>query len=587
MGGLTDAAPWWGAWPDGDGTRFQVWAPACDTAWLLTEDDAPLAMTADGDGGFHVTHACAHGTRYRFRLGGEVVPDPASRWQPDGVDGPSAVLDPQTYIWKSASWKGRPWEEVVLYELHAGVCGGFDGVRRQLPLLARLGVTAIELMPVGTFPGARNWGYDGVMPYAPAAAYGAPDALKALVDEAHAHGLMVFLDVVYNHFGPHGNFLPRYAPDFFRPDTPTPWGDAIDFDAPHVQRYFIDNARMWLHEYRIDGLRLDAVHAMTPPAFLGQLRDAIRASVPPDRHVHLVLENEHNTASWLGPCGYDAQWNDDFHNALHVLLTGESEGYYAAFADAPEHHLARVLAEGFAYQGQPDPRGQVRGEPSAHVAPRHFVAFAQNHDQIGNRAFGDRLCGQLPQARLRAAMALTALTPMVPLFFMGEPWGAEAPFPFFTDFAPPLDEAVREGRRREFARFAAFADSDARARIPDPNAPATYAAAHVDPADATHGAGAAHAGWFAQLLALRRDLLVPRLRRLRAEGATVAGPGAVAAAWHDGTTRIALCLNLGPSPVRFPAAVDAAVEGAWRSDGSPDSPEVAPDVLALRWGALQ
>ncbi len=574
----------WGAQLQADGTvRFSIWAPACTQAWLVPQDGAPVPMRADGDGGFVLDQPAAPGLRYRYRLDDALVPDPASRWQPDGIDGPSAVVDPAAYRWRHDDWRGRPWNETVLYELHVGACGGYAGVRAQLSRLAKLGITAIELMPLGEFPGARNWGYDGVLPYAPASAYGTPDELRALIDEAHGHGLMVFVDVVYNHFGPHGNHLPAYAPVFFRSDTPTPWGAAIDFRQPRVQRFFIDNARMWLHEYRIDGLRFDAVHAIAPPAFLKTLRAALRAEIPAQRHVHLVLENEHNTASWLGGDGYDAQWNDDFHNALHVLLTGETEGYYAAFADAPAAHLARVLGEGFAFQGEADARGLVRGEPSAQVPPQHFVAFAQNHDQIGNRAFGDRLASQLPAARLRAALALTALTPMVPLFFMGEPWGATAPFPFFTDFPPPLDAAVREGRRREFASFAAFADPQARARIPDPNALATFELARLDPGEAEAGPGAEWAAWFADLLAVRRAQLVPRLRALRAQGARAIAPAAVRAAWSDGTWHMELVCNLGTTPVAFEPEL-ATPLGHYRSDGGPDASQVPPDTTALRWG---
>lgn len=278
-----------------------------------------------------------------------------------------------------------------------------------------MGITAIELMPLSAFPGAHNWGYDGVLPYAPVEAYGTPDDLKALIDAAHGHGLMVLLDVVYNHFGPDGNYLHSYAAPFFNEDKPTPWGAAIDFRKPPVQRYFLDNALMWLHEYGFDGLRLDAVHAISPNAFLDTLRETIETSLPAGRHVHLVLENEANQASQLQR-GYTAQWDDDFHNALHVLLTGEEEGYYAAFADKPTEHLARVLGEGFAYQGEPDPRGHVRGEPSGALPPHKFVVFAQNHDQIGNRARGERLSVLVLPQRLRAALALTALTPMIPLF---------------------------------------------------------------------------------------------------------------------------------------------------------------------------
>ncbi|MFT4248127.1 MAG: malto-oligosyltrehalose trehalohydrolase, partial [Pseudomonas sp.] len=516
------AQPRWGAWPVGDGgVHFALWAPSAREVALLLDDGRshPLAPQADG---FHAALVrCAPGTRYRFRIdGAEPVPDPASRWQPEGVHGASAVLPTDGHAWTCQDWRGRPWQEAVIYELHVGACGGYAGVQAQLPALAAMGITAIELMPLSSFPGRHNWGYDGVLPYAPSAAYGTPDELKALIDAAHAHGLMVLLDVVYNHFGPDGNHLGQYAPAFFREDAPTPWGAAIDFRQDAVRRYFIDNARMWLHEYRFDGLRLDAVHAIVPNGFLDTLREAIQAGTPPDRHVHLVLENEANQASQLAR-GYTAQWNDDFHNALHVLLTGEREGYYAAFADDPSAHLARVLGEGFAYQGQPDPRGHVRGEPSGALPPDKFVVFAQNHDQIGNRARGERLRVLVGDARLRAALVLTALTPMIPLFFMGEPWGARQPFLFFTDFQAPLDEAVREGRRREFAHFAVFADPAARAAIPDPNAASTFQASVASIADAGTPEGAAWTAWFEALLAVRRRWLVPALAQARALGAQV------------------------------------------------------------------
>jgi len=541
-----------GAWETAPGRYgFRVWAPGAHRAELVLGEQA-VPMHREAGGYFFVEWPAHTGTRYRLRFdGAEPVPDPASRWQPDGVHGASAVLGTE-YAWQAHDWPGRPWNEAVLYEVHVGACGGYAGLQAQLPRLAAMGITALELMPVAQFAGARNWGYDGVLPYAPAAAYGTPQELKALVDAAHALGLMVLLDVVYNHFGPDGNYLHQYAQDFFRTDAPTPWGEAIDFRQPAVQRFFIDNALMWLGEYRFDGLRLDAVHAIVPAAFLDQLRAAIAAALPAARHVHLVLENERNQASLLAR-GYTAQWNDDFHNALHVLLTGETEGYYAAFADDPTAHLARVLGEGFAFQGERDALGQVRGEPSAGLSPDHFVIFAQNHDQVGNRALGERLRALLPAPRLRAALALTALTPMIPLFFMGEPWGARQPFLFFTDFAPPLDETVREGRRREFARFAAFSDSAVRAHIPDPNAESTFLASHAPIAEADEGEGARWSAWFTQLLALRRRWLTPGLRQARALPVRRLGEGALAAGWQlpDGDWHLAF--NFGPAPVPMPA----------------------------------
>ena len=540
-----------GAWETAPGRcGFRVWAPGAQRAELLLDAQA-VPMHREAGGYFFVEWPARSGTGYRYRFDGAApVPDPASRWQPDGVHGASAVLATD-YAWQTPDWQGRPWNEAVLYEVHLGACGGYAGLQAQLPRLAALGITAIELMPVGQFAGQRNWGYDGVLPYAPAAAYGTPQQLKALVDAAHALGLMVLLDVVYNHFGPDGNYLHQYAQDFFRGDTPTPWGEAIDFRQPAVQQFFIDNALMWLREYHFDGLRLDAVHTIVPDAFLDQLREAIAAALPATRHVHLTLENERNQASLLAR-GYTAQWNDDFHNALHVLLTGESEGYYAGFADDPTAHLARVLGEGFAFQGEPDALGHVRGEPSAGLSPDHFILFAQNHDQIGNRAFGGRLRTLVPAARLRAALALTALTPMIPLFFMGEPWGAAQPFLFFTDFAPPLDDIVREGRRREFAHFAAFSDPDVRAHIPDPNAEATFLASQTPIAEADEGEGARWSAWFTQLLALRRRWLVPGLAQARALPVRRLGEGALAAGWQlpDGDWHVAF--NFGAAPVPMP-----------------------------------
>ncbi|RPE74800.1 malto-oligosyltrehalose trehalohydrolase [Vulcaniibacterium tengchongense] len=571
-GAATDAA-WLGAVPLDDGrVRFRLWAPDAD-AVELELGGRRIAMAREPDGAFVVAAAAGAGARYRYRIdGADAVPDPASRWQPDGVDGPSAVHDPRAYAWRHARWHGRPWREAVLYELHVGACGGYHGVRAQLPRLAELGVTAIELMPVAEFAGRRNWGYDGVLPYAPASAYGAPDELKALVDEAHGLGLMVLLDVVYNHFGPAGNHLARYASGFFRDDRASPWGPAIDFRRAQVRRFFVDNALMWLREYRFDGLRLDAVHAIEPPGFLDELREAIAVATPAGRHVHLVLENERNQASLLAR-GYTAQWNDDFHNALHVLLTGEDEGYYAHYADDPAGKLARVLGEGFAFQGEPDRDGRRRGEPSGMLPPSKFVVFAQNHDQIGNRAGGERLICLVPEPALRAALALTALTPMIPLFFMGEPWGCRAPFLFFTDFGPPLDAQVREGRRREFARFAAFADERRRAAIPDPNAPETFAASVADIADAGNGEGAAWWAWFRALLETRRRQLQPWIDQARPRGARKLGPKAVQAAWALGGRTLRVAANFGDAPV----ALDAWPEGELvHAENAGDDPRRLP-----------
>ena len=540
-----------------DRARFRLWAPA-QRRVRLAIDGAPAQPMHARAGGWHeLEAAAAPGARYGYRLeDGTTVPDPASRFQPDDVHGPSAVVDPRAYRWRHDDWRGRPWRETVLYEVHAGLCGGFAGVARLLPHVAELGATAIELMPVADFPGTRNWGYDGVLPFAPDAAYGRPEDLKALVDAAHGRGLMVFLDVVYNHFGPDGNHLHAYAPGFFRQDRHTPWGAAIDFRRREVRDFFIHNALYWLREYRLDGLRLDAVHAIDDAGFVAELAATVRrelAAREPGRLVHLVVENERNDAGLLER-GVDAQWNDDFHNALHVLLTGEQEGYYGAYARDPAGLLARVLGEGFAWQGEPMPDGHARGTPSGALPPTAFVSFLQNHDQVGNRALGERLALLADPAALRAAAALHLLAPQVPLLFMGEDWGSRAPFLFFTDFHGELAAAVRDGRRREFARFRAFADPQARDRIPDPNDPATFARSRPG-FDAT--ATVTHAE-YRELLRLRAQHVTPHLDGARALGARTLGAGAVVAGWALGNgARLTLASNFADAPVAFAAPAGA------------------------------
>ncbi|WNL44139.1 malto-oligosyltrehalose trehalohydrolase [Dyella sp. BiH032] len=535
------------------GVRFRLWAPAAQRVEVLIGADA-YAMRPRPHGEFERVLDVPAGTAYRYRIDGQAeVPDPASRQQQGDVEGASMVVDPG-YPWRHPDWSGRPWKEAVICELHAGCLGGFEGVRRRLAAIREAGYTAIELMPVAEFPGDRNWGYDGVLPYAPEASYGGADALKALVDEAHELGLMVFLDVVYNHFGPHGNRLNDYAPWFFRADQATPWGPAIDFRRAQVRRFFIDNALMWLDEFRMDGLRLDAVHAIASPAFLKQLAQAVRERLPADRHVHLVLENERNTAAFLRGIAR-AQWNDDGHNALHVLLTGEREGYYGDYAQDPLGRLARVLAEGFAFQGQRDRHGRRRGQPSGDLPPTAFVLFLQNHDQVGNRALGERLVALVPEARWRAAMALVALCPMVPLFFMGDEWACATPFLYFTSHPAELAAKVREGRRAEFAAFSAFASPERRARIPDPNARATFEASIPREEDAAHAQAARR--WFRGLLELRARELVPRLEPCRPLGCERLGDAALAARWvlADGS-RWTLAFNVGERAVRFEAPAD-------------------------------
>ena len=373
-----------------------------------------------------------------------------------GVHGPSEVVDPNAYNWSDDDWPGRAWEEIVLYELHLGTfseSGDFAGAVRHLDHLCRLGVTAVELMPIAEFPGQRNWGYDGVFPYAPSSRYGRPEELKSLVEACHSRGLAILLDVVYNHFGPEGNYLPAIAPDFFTERYHTPWGAAIDFAGSHnraVRDYFIHNALYWLEEYHFDGLRFDAVHAIyddSHPDIVAEIGETIRRQLP-DREIHLVLENDRNEARLLTrrngrPERFTAQWNDDLHHSLHVLITGETAGYYQDYAADPAASLARALAEGFAYQGEPSPfrDGKPRGEPSAGLPPTAFVAFLQNHDHIGNHPFGTRLAARASEAALHAGLAIMLLSPQIPLLFMGEEWASQRPFAFFCDFEPQLAQS--------------------------------------------------------------------------------------------------------------------------------------------------
>jgi maltooligosyltrehalose trehalohydrolase len=538
-------------------TVFRLWAPAADTVQLELADAEPLAMARGAGGWWAVSCPAGAGTRYRFRIGGVSVPDPASRRQSGDVHGWS-VVERSTYEWRTPRWQPRPWEEAVFYELHAGLLGGFRGVVEQLDGLHEIGVTAIELMPIGDFPGQRNWGYDGVLPYAPDEAYGMPDDLRHLIDEAHARGLMVFLDVVYNHFGPDGNYLPVYAPAFFRQDLKTPWGDAIDFRQEPVQRFFIDNALYWLEEFRFDGLRFDAVHAIRDAGFLEMMAKEIHERAPGR---HLVLENEDNDARLLET--YRAQWNDDFHNTLHVMLTGEHEGYYADFAERPAKKLARLLKDGFAFQGERmDHVDRVRGMPSGHLPPTAFVSFLQNHDQTGNRALGERLIDLTDERALKAAVALQLLSPQIPLLFMGEERGAREPFLFFTDHNPELAEAVRKGRAAEFAKFPAFASG--KAKVPDPNDPETFDRCRLGRGDPAWEA------FYRELLQLRFALLVPRLKGATAIASEVLSEGAVLARWQLGDgAELTIATNLSREPVQIPLQHSAPVYGTATGDMLP------------------
>lgn len=578
-------------------TRFRLWAPQAKTAAVELAGQGPgyrrVPMQAgpDDDGWFEVETDCEAHSQYRYALmsqtDGELhVQDPASRCQAGDVHADSVVIDASAYAWQTPDWRGRPWHETVLYELHVGALGGFAGVMQRLPELAELGVTAVELMPVAEFPGAYNWGYDGVLPFAPDASYGTPEQLKQLIDSAHGLGMMVFLDVVYNHFGPDGNYLNSYAGPFFRSDTSTPWGQTIDFRRAEVADFFAQNALYWLQEYRFDGLRLDAAHAICEQDWLPQLARQVQAAIAhedaelglPPRHVHLVLEHDANAASLLTPAGgFRAQWNDDGHHVLHALLTGERGGYYADYADDAAVRLARCLREGFIYQGEPSPyrAGELRGEPSTALPPTAFVLFLQNHDQIGNRARGERLTTLAAPAALRVAQALLLLSPQIPMLFMGEEFGAVQPFYYFTSHPDEqLAEAVRNGRRKEFARFPEFADAAALDSLPDPNSFATFMASIPEPAVIDADAGLADdgfsaqqwMGWCYRLLVIRRAAITPYLPATQALDANAIGPAAVHARWRLGNGSVlAITLNLSAEAVPM-AQAPACLSGAAGAD---------------------
>jgi maltooligosyltrehalose trehalohydrolase len=527
-----------------DGASFRLWAPAAKRVDLLLEKPYPLWRGEDGWFAVDIPGVKA-GARYKFRIDDEIdVPDPASAFQPDDVSGPSEVIDHIAYRWRASEWRGRPWQETVVLESHVGTFtpeGTYRAMIGRLDHLVTTGVTALELMPLADFAGKRNWGYDGVLWYAPDSAYGRPDDLKALIDEAHLRGLMVFLDVVYNHFGPEGNYLGRYAPGFFT-DAQTPWGSAIDYRVPQVRAFAIENALYWLREYRFDGLRLDAVHTILELDEISMLRDLSRAAgdlvTETGRHIHLVLENDDNAASLLDagqetPSGkYRAQWNDDYHHAWHVLLTGETQGYYGDYTKSPRRRIARTLGSGFAYQGEASVHrdGQLRGEPSGTLSPTAFINFLQNHDQIGNRAFGDRLERKVNAEAIEAALVITLLAPAIPMLFMGEEWGSKTPFPFFCDFEGDLANAVRKGRSREYA----WAYSKYGNEVPDPLDQATFQSAVLDWDTRSEPAGRKRLALVQELLAIRRREIVPRLAGAAFGDARAADNGLLTAHWRMG-----------------------------------------------------
>ncbi len=562
------------------GATFRLWAPAATRVDLML--DQPHRMQRRDDGWFVAEIAAARaGTRYKFRIDDEIdVPDPASDFQPEDVNGPSEVIDHARYQWQATEWRGRPWHETVLIETHVGTFtreGTYRAMIDRLDHLVETGITALELMPLADFAGRRNWGYDGVLWYAPDSAYGRPDDLKALIDAAHQRGLMMFLDVVYNHFGPEGNYLGRYAPTFFT-EAHTPWGSAIDYRVRQVRDFAIENALHWLRDYRFDGLRFDAAnHIVAAPGDVPVLRELSEAvgqlADETGRHIHLVLENGDNVASLLDPADgeprgrYRAQWNDDYHHAWHVLLTGEHQGYYGDYP-APLTALVRSLSSGFVYQGETSTfwGNKPRGEASGHLAPTAFVNFLQNHDQIGNRALGDRLEALAAAKPIEAALVVTLLAPMPPMLFMGEEWGSKAPFPFFCDFHGELAEAVRRGRRSEYAwAYARYGNE-----VPDPLEPVTFQSAVLDWQSINSAAGRERLALVQRLLKTRQREIVPRLAGAIFGEAHASEDGLLMARWTmaDGLA-LHLLANLSSQDIRHAAAGPAPARGSPIWGGEP------------------
>lgn len=578
-----------GASVEEGGVRFRVWAPGHETVDVVVygpdaEAVHPLSAerSSEPEGWFSgFVEGIGAGARYKYRLdGGDTFPDPASRSQPDGVHEPSEVVDPSAFRWTDDGWRGRPLEEMVIYELHVGTvteAGTFDALVERLDAIAALGVTAIEPMPVASFPGARNWGYDGVGLYAPAAPYGGPEGLRRLVDAAHARGLAVVLDVVYNHLGPEGNYLPAFTRGrYFTDRHCTPWGDAVNYDGPGsaaVRDFVIGNALHWAHEYHVDGLRLDATHAIlddSPTHVLTEMETRIRASLPADRHFVFVAEDEGNerhvvTPSDQGGLGIDAVWADDFHHQIRRHVAGDHESYFADFTGSTED-LATTLRKGWFYEGQHSGnREGPRGTPAGDLPPPTFVHCIQNHDQVGNRALGDRLTESVPLPVYRAASALLLLSPYTPLLWMGQEWAASSPFLYFTDHPEALGKLVTEGRRKEFGKFSAFRDPAMQARIPDPQAEETFTRSKLKWEERER---MPHAG----VLALHRELLrlratEPALRRVDRASFSVAvlGEGALALkrVAEDGSAILLVTSFRGPLSADLAAREETRAPEGW------------------------
>lgn len=557
----------WGAEYVRDGeVIFRLWAPELE-ALQIRIGKVEHEMTRSRDGWFELlATGIAPNTPYLYVLpDGRAVPDPASRAQDGGITGPSLVTDPTAYPWKHPDWSGRPWEEAILYELHIGTFteeGTFGAAIERLPHLAELGVTAIEIMPVGQFPGERGWGYDGVLLYTPHHAYGAPDDFKAFIDAAHGHGLMVFLDVVYNHFGPEGNYLPLYARSFFDANRNTPWGAAIDFFEKPVRDFFVENALYWLVEFNLDGLRIDAVHAIEDERseihILTELSRRVREECR-GRKRHLVVEDSRNITRFFrdidGSREIDAGWNDDFHHACHVLTTGETGGYFKPFAENPTAAIATALAEGYVMAGDPPVEidGQKVSAPAL-VPPTAYVTFIQNHDQVGNRAYGDRLNRSIAPELMEALETMLMLSPNIPLIFMGEEHDETHPFRFFCDYKGKIAKLFRDNRLAEGIAFGSLSEDDKPDDLPDPNALKTFKDSKIDWKRPNSEEGKRRLDFFGALIETRLRAIVPLLAEAGGRCGKIlkAKDGIIAIDWQLGQTRLELRANFGKSEAEVP-----------------------------------
>ncbi|MFP5286966.1 MAG: malto-oligosyltrehalose trehalohydrolase [Thermoanaerobaculia bacterium] len=567
--------------------RFRVWAPLAGSVEVELHGRVPLQRV---DSGYFegIVEGIEPGVRYAYRIDGrDARPDPASRFQPDGVHGPSMVIDP-AFDWTDGDWRGLPLSDFIFYELHVGTFtpeGTFDAVIPHLDRLAHLGINAIEIMPVAQFPGSRNWGYDGVLPFAVQSSYGGPAGLKRLVDACHSRGIAVVLDVVYNHLGPEGNYLAEFGP-YFTARYKTPWGLALNFDGPDcdpVRHYFVENALHWIAEYHVDALRLDAVHAIADASerpFLQELGAALHdLGERLGRRVHAIAESDLNTLHFLRPreqggCGLDAQWTDDFHHSLHTLLTGERTGYYQDFGSLGQ--MAKAMAGGFVYTGQASPyRRRRHGVPAAEVEAGRHVVCIQNHDQIGNRMMGERIASLVDFESLKLAAGAVLLSPFLPLLFMGEEWGETAPFLYFVSHSDEaLVEAVREGRREEFSSFSWKGEA------PDPQSPDTFERSRIDPGLREREPNVRLYAFYKELIRLRKsDPVLAHLSKRDLE-VELEGDSIVMRRWN-GDREVVVLFNFGEKRAPLPPG-EKILDSAEERWGGPGSAGPGRSVVVLR-----